>query len=587
MRVSDDVSGQVYSPAFLLEEKRDGSVVILRGLKREVLSKNEPSDPPVIKPFSVKDIDPKTAGFVPDFHDRPALVFAVQLAARGDEAMAQDVWRQVATTKSWTSDGHRMRGLHKASDVPEAKDELRNPELILAECIFDDLENRLPEKDANWQKVYGRMKSLVTELPQLNKGERKATFDDLGLALSAKPPAPGSVEERLLAWSRQPHDYPTSDPFNEGCDSDPKRDAPAREIALRGFEAIPVLLALLKDNRLTAHRERRDFGEGLLRVRQLAATLLTGMTGAPDCRHGCDNGERDAAEQRAWWERARSRKEVDVFSEVVFEREDGTLTSDRDIPARILAAKYPATLPVLLKQFSKESDGKRAPWAILHALADSSLPKETRVRVLVDAARVGSLENRRCALQFLANLDQPKAAELLLPILKKLPPDTDGPYWTCPEAALRHIVVKLEDDEVWREFRRAAKRSSVGLQLEMIGSCGGCGEPQKNRGRDLAFLASFLDDATVRAIPLFPDNETAEKQARAGRRIEGKYDGPCAAFTFKKIEVRDVAAMQLAASLNMSERPKESWTADQWRAFRGRVRERLDAEKLPDLKFDK
>jgi hypothetical protein len=586
-RVSDEVSGQVYSPAFLLEERRDGSVVILRGLKREVLSKNEPTDPPPTYPFSAKSVDPKTARFVADFHCRPALVFAVQLAARGDDATAQEVWRQVSTTTNWTSEQLRMRGMHEASDVPQAKDELRKPELILAECIFEDLENRLPDQGANWQKTYERMKTLVGEVPLLDKGGRKATVDDLGLALSAKAPAPGSVEARLLAWSRQPHDYPTYDPFNEGCDPDPKRDAPAREIVLRGFEAIPPLLELLKDNRLTAHRERRDSGDGLLRVRHLASTLLTGMTGAPDCRHGCDEGERDAAVQREWWERARSRKEVDVFSEVVFERENGAIKSDRDIPARILAAKYPTALPVLLKQFFKESNGDRAPWALLHALADSGLPKETRVRVLSETAKQGPLENQRCALHFLAKLDQRKAAELVLPILKKLPPDTDGPYWTCPEGAFGHIVMQLEDDKVWRELRRAAQRSSVGLRLEMIGSCGSCGEPSKNRGRALAFFASFLDDATVRTIPMFPDNESAAKQARSGRMVQSKYDGPCAAFTFKRIEVRDVAAMQLAYSLDMNERPKESWTVDHWRAFRGRVRERLAAEKLPELKFDK
>ena len=121
---ADDLSLHVYSPAFLLEERRDGSVVILRGLKREVLPKREPTDPPAIKPFSAKDIDPQTAGFVADFHDRPALVFAVQLAARGDEATAQDVWRQVATTKKWTSEYHRMRGLH--TEERRARREGRN-----------------------------------------------------------------------------------------------------------------------------------------------------------------------------------------------------------------------------------------------------------------------------------------------------------------------------------------------------------------------------------------------------------------------------------------------------------------------------
>jgi hypothetical protein len=567
-RVSDDLFLHVYSPAFLLEEHRDGSVVILRGLKREVLPKRESTDPPAIKPFSAKNIDPRAARFVADFHDRPVLVCAVQLAARGDEATAQDVWRQVSTTTKWTSDRLRMRGLHTEDDMPDAKDEIAKPALILAECIFDDLESRLSHKDASWQNINERMKALVEEIPELSKGDRKATFDDLAATLAARPPAPGSIEAKLLDWSRRPHERPTDDLFEQGCEPDPQPDAPAREIVLRGFDAIPPLLELLRDNRLTAHRDNPELGNGLLRLRHLASILLSGMTGEPDWHHGRDRGEHDAAAQRDWWEHARSRKEVDVFSEVIFEREKGAITSDRACPARILAAKYPTTLPVLLRQFLKETNG-RCPWEIARALAESALPKEIKVGALSDAAGQGPVENRRCLLQILAKLDAPKAAELVLPLLKNLPPESDGPYWTSPEAGLRYVVMELADDEVWREFQRAAQRSSVGLRLEMISSGCSCGTPERNCGRALAFLASFLDDATVRTT------------------VPGKFDGPCAAFNFKKIEVRDVAAMELASLFEIKEKPNESWTVDEWQAFRRKVRERLAAEKLPDLKLNK
>jgi hypothetical protein len=568
IRVADDLTLQVYAPAFLLEERRDGSLVILRGLKREVRPKRESTDPPSIKPFSAKKMEPRAAGFIANFHDRLALVFAVQLAARGDEATAQEVWRRVATTKTWASEYHRMRGLHTEDDVPDAQGELRHPALILAKCIFDDFESRLTQKDANWQTIYDRMQALVKEVPELSKGDRKVLFGDLATTLAARPPAPGSIAAKLLAWSRQPHDDRTYNPFEPGCDPAPQRDAAAREIVLQGFDAIPPLLELLRDNRLTAHRESPDLGDGILRVRHLASSLLSGMTGAPDCRHGCDNGERDAAAQRDWWEHARVRKEVDVFSEAIFERQNGFITADRACPARILAAKYPATLPGLLRHFLKETNA-RCPWDIAHALAESALPKETRIRVLSDAARQGSLENRRCLLQILAKLDARTAAELVLSFLKKLPPDSDRPYSTSPVADLRYVVMELEDDEVWREFLRAAQRSSVGLRLEMIGSGCSCGTPPKNRGRRIAFLAAFLNDATVWTMG------------------QSRYDGPYTAFTFKQIEVRDVAAMELAYLIDFDEQPKESWTADQWQAFRGRVQERLAREKLPNLRLDK
>ncbi len=193
-RVTDDLSLHVYSPAFLLEKRPDGSVVILRGLKREVLAQWKPTEPLTTKTFSAKKVDPQVARFVADFHDRPALVCAVQLAARGDEATAQYVWQQVATTKKWTSEYHRMRGLHTEDDVPDAEQEIRNPPLILAECIFDDLESRLTQKGADWQAIYDRMQALVKEVPELSKGNRKTLFEDLGTTLKAKPAAPARLK---------------------------------------------------------------------------------------------------------------------------------------------------------------------------------------------------------------------------------------------------------------------------------------------------------------------------------------------------------------------------------------------------------
>jgi hypothetical protein len=167
-----------------------------------VLPKRESTDPPAIRPFSTKEINPRIAGFLADFHDRPALVFAVQSAARGDKATAQYVWQQVATTKTWTSEYHLMRGLHTEEDVPDAKEEIRNPALVLAECIFDDLESRLTQKDADWQSIYDRMKALFKELPDLSKGDRKVLFDDLATTLAARPPALGS---RLVGCVDQRH----------------------------------------------------------------------------------------------------------------------------------------------------------------------------------------------------------------------------------------------------------------------------------------------------------------------------------------------------------------------------------------------
>jgi hypothetical protein len=115
------------------------------------------------------------------------------------------------------------------------------------------------------------MKALFKELPDLSQGDRKVLFDDLATTLAARPPAHGSIEAKLLDWSRRPHEYPTYNPFEQGCKPDPQPDAPAPEIVQHGFDAIPPLLELLRDNRLTAHRENPERGVGILRLRRLAS----------------------------------------------------------------------------------------------------------------------------------------------------------------------------------------------------------------------------------------------------------------------------------------------------------------------------
>ena len=62
-----------------------------------------------------------------------------------------------------------------------------------------------------------------------------------------------------------------------------------------------------------------------------------------------------------------------------------------------------------------------------------------------------------------------------------------------------------------------------------------------------------------------------------------KYSGPCAAFTIKRIAVRDFAVEQIASILNLPDRPDEFWTPAQWTVFRDKVERRLADERLPKM----
>ena len=543
----------IYSPAYLLEVKPNGSVLVLRGTERETLEARHPREP-LWRPFSTTQVEPKLGGHVADFARLSAFVCAVQTAALGQDETAERIWKRFSAAE-WWSDG-------RFGDQVESQ--VTDPARLLARCIFDHLRNGLRQHDADWKLIHKRMKALFEEFPKLNRGWRSTLFSDLATTVNAAPPRPGSIEALLLDWSRRPSHMRHLGIFHEGRQSD--ADSPARRIVRRGYGAVPGLLRLLDDRRITAHEcpAIMNSPARIRRVGELARQLVRQIAGdqAAFRKYGDD-----MAAIRAWWRKARGQDEAASLLQGVFTRKGNRIMGVNETPVRILAVKFPEKLPALCDEFSEHATPSAQPYALAEALAASSLPKETRVRVLSEFARRGSLEHKRCVLQNLAKLDAHACTGLLLPLLGTLPTDAGGPYWTCPEAHFTHVVMELENDKVWREYLRIARRSSVGLRMEMMNPLNYRYIGKRNRGRRLAFLAAFLDDHAVREM--------------SGER--GKFQGPCAGFSIPRLHVRDFAATGIAAILGMEESPDEFWTEAQWKSLRQKVRERLAQEKLPDL----
>jgi hypothetical protein len=547
----------VYSPAFLLEENADGGILVLRGFVRESIERQERGDLSW-RPFSPQAVDPRIVGYSVDFKRRSAFICAVQLALRGEKTTAENIWKQVSTAEQW-SDGSYGRV------IPEDR---QNPCLLLGRCLLNRCRLDLLRRGANWRLLNRRSKALVKEFPALFAEARMAVIGDLLETLNAKLPPRQSVEAHLIDWARQPHERLTDSIFDlDPACHDVNSDAPAREIVLRGFDSIPGLLALIDDTRLTAHLNpygRNDVA-AILRLRDLAHLLLVAIGGLDDPPHDAE------FTWQKWWRMARTKTEADFFVERIFRRDNQKITWINEVPARILARKYPQRLAALFATFVMDATPDAQSFALAEALVASSLPREIKVRVLVKSAQAGSLQNRRCIFQVLSELDAAQCVKLIRPILRNLPVDSSGAYWICPEAAFSHVVMELDDPDVWRLLLRAAKRSVAALRMEMIEPMNYAYIGDKNRGYRLAIIAAFLDDPTIRTIP----------HGNLGAR--GKYDGPCAAFTFPTIEVRNFAAMQAACLLRLKHSPSPNWSAGQWRSFREKVRAKLAYEELPSI----
>jgi len=542
----------IYSPAYLLEEKPNGSIRILRGAEYESLDTPHDQEP-VWRPFSTEKMEPKLGGHVSSFSRLCAFVCAVQTAALGDQAKAQAIWRRFST-EGWWKDarfGEDIRG------------QLSNKKLLLGRCIFDHLRNSLLQKGVDHKLIFTRMTALFEEFPKLNVGWREQLFDDLKSTVIATPPKDGSVEALLLDWASRPSGMRHLGIYSTHTNT---ADAPAREILSRGLDAVPELIALLEDQRVTTH-EQPAFMKAparIKRVGELARQLVRQIAGDQVSfpRYGNDTNA-----IRAWWKKARAQDESVSLLEGAFSRQGGKITGVNEGPVRIIAKKFPDKLVALCDEFAKYATPDAQPYALAEALAESDLPKQTRIQHLSSFAKRGSLEHKRCVLQNLAKLDEKSCSPLLLPILDQLPKDAKGPYWTCPEANFTHVVVQIEDDKVWRAYLQVAKRSSIGLRMEMMNPLNYCYIGKENFERRLAFLSAFLDDDAVRKM--------------SGER--GQFQGPCAGFRIPRLAVRDFAAMKLASLLDLKESPDEFWTDAQWEELRRKVREQLKKRELPEL----
>jgi hypothetical protein len=99
--------------------------------------------------------------------------------------------------------------------------------------------------------------------------------------------------------------------------------------------------------------------------------------------------------------------------------------------------------------------------------------------------------------------------------------------------------------------------------MQYLGAMYDCDFSKTHWKERLAFLAQFLNDSEVRV----------GKGENGFPAFDGKYSGPYAGFLFGRLEVRDFAAIQIAAMMDLPDQPtpKSNWTREQWAVFRTRV----------------
>lgn len=540
----------LYRPGFRTGTGKDGHPLLLMGWETSSPGMGVEHRPPT-RPFSLEPQAAAPLGYVLDCGNMESVVAMVQVARRGDQNTARAIWASIQGVQYF-----------REPIFQEGVGRLRkSPTLLLGRCVYEYLLQSTLTNDVDLGSVHGRMTELAKEFPALFNAadwagqERVAFLRDLGTTVAAPKPAPGSVEALLVSFGNVHDRYGRSDYFSDDWKD---RNEIAQAIFRRGLEAIPVLDALSHDLRITRHISQAFMkkAEERLRLGQVAARLLDEITGSQG---------RSAVTSL----KDHSRPELEFFSDAALTMRDGVITHLHPVPLWILGETHPEALSRICGMIPAGCDAKVQLFDLTSIVLGSKLSPDAKTQAVTGLAqRLKKDERLRPVLQNLAKADPKGCAALLLPILKGLPEDVEEAYWTCAPASYQHVVMQLEIDEVWKEYLQAVRKASVGLRMEMMNAMNYGYIEQKNRSRRLALLAEFLDDAEVR-----------DRNASAT-----KYQGPCAGFTFPRIEVRNFVAEKLASLLRLPSAANEFWTDEQWADLRTKVRERLKEETLPHLK---
>lgn len=531
-----------YYPGWVLEEMQDRSLRVLVGLDEKHIELRRALEP-LWREFSMVEPKAEIGGYVVRFNGPTTLVTAVQCAALGKQAEAVKLWRRLLG-EDWY--------IKWSMELPEVAIAAR-PESMLAEMLIGQVQGRIDEPNVDYPKIEVDLNSLIEDFPVLADKSRKTFLHRLHLTNSAPPAKPGSVEALLIELGRSKRSY-----GNKFLDED--WDKPNGRIARMGFDAVPELLHLQNDERLTS------WSDGAMMMRPATPIFLGGI--AQDLLQKLlpqtkpQDGRPLTSEQFVReWERIRSKDEQDYYAEVASQsinRNDGQASATA---LAVIAQKASERLPAMVERFIKEAEENGSLWDLAQAVIRSSLSAEKKTELLLKLTRSAGIAHRRAAIQVLAGYDPTAAIIPARQLVKSLPRDSEQAYWTSEVSHVSHVVLAVDDDEVWQTFFDKAHEAAVGQRLEWMNPFDYLYVGDRLKSRRLAFLAGFLDDTAQR-----------DKKVSAS-----KFEGPCAAFTFPKINARDFAAMEIAGILHIDryDSPDETWTTKRWQELRDKVTTRL------------
>ena len=526
--------------AFLLRPGgKDKQPVLLVGTQERHASQYEAKTLEIVEPRAELGKSLELNRFAEATFDmNDGLAVALQCQARGWKSFAQELW--AASLKQ--DIGHGRGAFHQPENLSSRS--------ALEYLVWTHYGNELVKPDTDRAKIAKQMKAVLGAEPKLNTEYRKNLIKSLEAALAPSTAKPGTIERMI---------DDLTDMCNTGLTGN-ELDPRYSRLADMGFAAVPALLEHLEDNRLTrsVHVGFNNFPLRNTWVGEVVSGLLQAMAGedlGKNWLRRLQGWNVEKADALAWWDIARKEGEESYFVRNVIST-DEKKTWPNSVMLNVITKKYPQHLPKLYKKVLDERPMMQS-WELAAAVARSSLPDEKKRALFVDAANRKNVTHCRVGLTYLQKLDPQQFSTILLARLESLPGTPANPYSSCEQGYFAYLVATTTDDpKVWKMLEKVAKRSDVGLRMEFLSRMvyeGDGGDVRRQRRLD--FLVAFLDDAEV------PDLGANSKM----------FDG----FEFRRLEVRDLAAMRIAYILGMPDVTDWERTPEQWKKLRNQVGEKL------------
>src|SRR5262249_48037809 len=278
---------------------------------------------------------------------------------------------------------------------------------------------QLRESDTDWPAITRQLKILLASDPRLDSAANRSLLNSLDATLVPGKAKPGSIEAMIddLVQVRK-----TPAPFQ--CTvTDPKQ---LRVLQL-GFDAVPHLIEHLDDQRLTLSGDT---------VGRLAAEMVQGLAGSQFSKD-LDDPEHDwtawKADARAWWEKAKNTKEESYLLTGVLPSHSGrqSLQWPNGYMLAVIQKKYPRHLTKLYRD-ALDKYPRMVTSPLAEAVTQSSLPKDTKLELLLSAASNKDAERRYTALCEIRSLAPRRFRESLIANLERMPKSRRSPIGIVP-----------------------------------------------------------------------------------------------------------------------------------------------------------